>query len=119
MKQEEMVKKHAVEIIKNLVAELIKKNPVEILYNYEDDDQWSIVTQHVYEEDKEISIRLHENGVYDLHLGYYDKEDEFHEVIKPLTEEEKNLLPESLKKLMSKVLGDEEGMRLSGSFLSK
>jgi len=118
MKQEELVK-NAPAMIKELVAGLIKKNPVEILYNFEDDDQWSIVTLHIYEEDKEISIRLHENEVYDLHLGYYDKDDEFHELVKPLSEEEKKLLPESLKKVMTKVLADEEGMRLSGSFLSK
>ena len=119
MTYEELVKNHSAEIIEKLIQEVISKDPVEILYNFEDDDQWAIITMHVYEEDKEISIRLHVNDHYDLHLGYYDDEDEFFEIVKPLSEEEKKILPEGLKKVMKKVLSDEEGLRLSGNFLSR
>ncbi|HLK27373.1 MAG TPA: hypothetical protein VKT28_02245 [Puia sp.] len=119
MTYEELVKNHSGEMIEKLVTEVVSKNPVEVLFNYEDEDQWSIITMHVYEEDKEISIRLHANDVYELHFGYYDDDDEFFEIVKPFTEEEKKILPEGLKKVMKKVLADERGMRLSGNFLSK
>lgn len=119
MTNEDWVKNHSKEIIEKLVKKVVGKNPVEILFNYEDDDQWSIITTHEYEEDKEISLRLHANDSYELHVGYYDEDDEFFEVMKPLTEEEKKIIPEGLKKVMKKVLADEEGMRLSGNLLSK
>ena len=62
---------------------------------------------------------LHINNFYDLYLGYYDDEDEFFEIIHPLTEEEIEQLPIGLKKVMKKVLDDEKGLRLSGIFLSR
>ena len=116
---EELVKDHSADMIEKLVAWVISKDPVEIRFDFQDNDQWSIITMHVYEEDKEISLRLHMNDFYDLYFGYYDDEDEFFEIIHPLTEEEKKIIPEGLKKVMKKVLADEEGMRLSGNFLSK
>ena len=116
---EELVKDHSADMIEKLVAWVISKDPVEIRFDFQDDDQWSIITMHVYEEDKEISLRLHLNDFYDLYFGYYDDEDEFFEIIHPLTEEEKKIIPEGLKKVMKKVLADEEGMRLSGNFLSR
>jgi hypothetical protein len=36
-----------------------------------------------------------------------------------LTEEEKMMIPERLKKVMGKVLADEKGMRLPKDFLSR
>ena len=119
MTYEELVKNNAAEIIEKLVTDVVTKEPVEVHFNFEDDDQWAVITLNVYEEDKEISVRLHANDVYDLHFGYYDDEDEFHEIVKPLTEEEKKILPERLRKVMMKVLIDEKGMRLPMNFLSK
>lgn len=116
---EELVKDHSADMIEKLVAWVISKDPVEIRFDFQDNDQWSIITMHVYEEDKEISLRLHLNDFYDLYFGYYDDEDEFFEIIHPLTEDEKKIIPEGLKKVMKKVLADEEGMRLSGNFLSR
>ena len=116
---EELVKDHSGDMIEKLVAWVISKDPVEIRFDFQDNDQWSIITMHVYEEDKEISLRLHLNDFYDLYFGYYDDEDEFFEIIHPLTEEEKKIIPEGLKKVMKKVLADEEGMRLAGNFLSR
>jgi hypothetical protein len=112
-----LVKNHSGELIEKLVTHIISNNPVEVLFNFEDDDQWSIISMHQYEEDLEISIRLHANGVYDLFLGYYDEEDEFHDIIHPLTDEEVLQLPEGLKKVMKKVVEDEKGMRLSGALM--
>ena len=119
MTYEELVKDHSADMIEKLIAWVVSKDPVEIRFDFQDGDQWSIITMHIYEEDKEIALRLHINDQYDLYFGYYDDDDEFFEIIHPLTGEEKKLIPEGLKKVMKKVLADEEGMRLSGNFLSR
>jgi hypothetical protein len=74
---------------------------------------------HQYEEDLEISLRLHLNKIYDLYLGYYDDEDEFHELTHILTEDEVAQLPKGLQKLMNKVVGDEQGLRIKSEFLKQ
>ncbi|TAH09495.1 MAG: hypothetical protein EAZ12_06505 [Sphingobacteriia bacterium] len=119
MKYEELIQHHSGELIEKLVSYVISKDPVEILFNFEDDDQWAIISMHQYEEDLEISLRLHPNQQFDLYLGYYDDEDEFHELIHALNQAEMDQLPEGLKKLMKKVVDDEKGMRIAGNFLSK
>ena len=119
MKYEELVKNHAAELIEKLVTDVVTKDPVEIRFDFEDDDQWAIISMHIYEEDKEISVKLHANNRYALYFGYYDDEDEFFEITKTLTEEEKDGLPKRLQKVMEKVLADEKGMRMPGNFLSR
>jgi hypothetical protein len=119
MTYEELVKNHAGELVEKLVTEVINKDAVEVRFEFEDNDQWSVVSIHIYEEDKEISLRLHANDQFELHFGYYDDEDEFFEIIQMLTPEEKNVIPKGLQKVMAKVLSDEQGMRLAGNFLSK
>ena len=119
MKYEELVNNHAAELIERLVTDVVTKDPVEIHFDFEDDDQWAVISMHIYEEDKEISVRLHANNRYELCFGYYDDEDEFFEITKTLTEEEKDGLPKRLQKVMEKVLADEKGMRLPGNFLSR
>jgi hypothetical protein len=119
MNYEELVKNHAGEMIEKLLTEVIGKDAVEIRFDFEGNEQWSVVTMHIYEEDKEISLRLHANDRYDLYFGYYDDADEFFEIIQPLTPEEIKIIPKGLQKLMGKVLADEQGMRLPGNFLSK
>ena len=119
MNYEDLVKDHATQMIDLLIKDMVKKSTVEIFFNFEEEDQWSILTMHDYKEDKEISLRLHPGDVFDLHLGYYDEEDEFFEIVKVLSEQEKKAIPDGLKKLMRKVLADEEGMRVPGNLLSK
>jgi|SRR5579859_579654 len=119
MTYEDLLKNHAGEMVEKLVTEVINKDVVEVHFDYEDNEQWSVITIHVYEEDKEISLRLYANDRYELHLGYYDDEDEFFELAQPLTPEEKEVIPKGLRKVMGKVLADEQGMRLPGNFLSK
>ncbi len=119
MTYEELVKNHAGELVEKLVTEVINKDVVEVRFEFEDDDQWSVINMHIYEEDKEISLRLHAHDQYELHFGYYDDEDEFFELTQILSSEEKKVIPKGLQKVMSKVLGDEQGMRLPGNFLSK
>jgi hypothetical protein len=119
MTNEERVKNHSGEMIKKLVADAVSQKAVEIRFEFEDNDQWSIITMHDYEEDHEISVRLHANDLYDLHFGFYDDDDEFKEIIQKLTPEEKKIIPKGLQKVLGKVLADEQGMRLPGSLLSK
>jgi hypothetical protein len=119
MNYEELVKNHAGEMIERLVTDILSKDVVEIRFEFEDNEQWSVITMHIYEEDKEISLEVHSNDRYHLYFGYYDDEDEFHEIIQPLTAEEKKIIPRGLQKAMEKVLVDEQGMRLPGNFLSK
>jgi hypothetical protein len=54
-----------------------------------------------------------------LQFGYYDDEDEFIELLQPLTQTEIDLIPKGLQKVMGKVVSSEEGLRLPGNFLSR
>jgi len=117
MGYEELVRNHAGDLIEKLLREVTGKNSVEIHFAFEDEDQWSFVSIH--EEDNEISLRLHANDLFNLYVGYYDEADEFFEIIQPLTPEEVNGIPKGLRKLMQKVLIDEQGMRVPGKLLSK
>jgi len=116
---EELIKNHSADVIEKLITEVLTKDFIEIHFDFLEGDQWSIITTHQYEEDKEISLRLHLNDYYDLYFGYYNDEDEFIEIVHPLTEEEKKIPPVRLKKVMKKVLDDEQGMRIPNNFLSR
>ena len=118
MTYEELVKNHSGELIEKLVTEVLSKEVVDIRFEFEDEDQWSMISMHIYEEDKEISLRLHANDRYDLCLGYYDDKDDFFEIIQPLTPDEKNILPKKLQKVMEKVLANEQGLRIPSKLLS-
>lgn len=119
MTYEDLVKNHAGEMIEKLVTDVVSKDAVEVRFEFLDNDQWSVISMHIYVEDKEISLRLHANDRYELYFGYYDDKDEFFEISQPLTPEEKKIIPKGLRKVMEKVLADEQGMRLPGNFLSK
>jgi hypothetical protein len=54
-----------------------------------------------------------------LQFGYYDDDDEFIELLQPLAQQEIDLIPKGLQKVMLKVLAGEEGLRLPGNFLSR
>ncbi len=119
MTYHELVNNHPGEMIERLLTEVIGKEATEIRFEFKDNEQWSVITMHIYEEDKEISLRLHGNDRYELYFGYYDDEDEFHEITKFLSPEEIKIIPERLGKIMKKVLADEQGMRIPGNLLSK
>ena len=116
---EELVKNHSADLIEKLLTEVLVKDRIEIRFDFSEGDQYSIITTHQYEEDKEVSLRLHLNDYYDLYFGYYDDEDEFIEILHPLTEAEKDILPPRLKKVMKKVLDDEQGMLIPANLLSR
>jgi hypothetical protein len=118
MAKEVSVKEQSNELIADLIKWVTGKAPVEIRFIDLDDDCCAIITLYDYKGDKELSLRLHLNDVYDVHIGYYDKDDEFIEIAAPLSPEQKATLPEKLKKLMKKVLDDEGGIRVPGSLLA-
>jgi alpha-amylase/alpha-mannosidase (GH57 family) len=116
---EALIKNHSAEVIEKTITEALSKEFVDIQFDFFEQDQWAVVTTHQYEEDREISIRLHLNDYWDLVFGYYDDDEEFIEIVHPLTEAEKKILPERLIKVMKKVLEDEKGMRIPNKLLFK
>ena len=119
MTYEELVKKHPGSLVEKIVTEVVNKDTVEVHFEDEDDEQWAVIKVHVYEEDKEMALRLLSDDRWVLQFGYYDDEDEFIELIQPLTQPEIDLIPKGLQKVMRKVVASEEGLRLPGNFLSR
>ena len=119
MTYEELVKNHAGSLVEKVVTEVMNKEAFEVRFETDDDDEWSVITMHIYEEDKEIAIILNPDDRWALHFGYYDDEDEFFELVQPLTPEQKDLIPKGLQKIMLKVLVSKKGMRVPGNFLSR
>ncbi len=118
MNYEDLVHKHTDKLIDKLITEVLSTEAIDIRFEFEDNEQWSLVTIHLYDDDEEISLRLHTGERFEIYLGYYDKKDDFHELAKDLTPAEVELIPKALKKAMAKVLADEEGLRLPGNFLT-
>ena len=117
MSFEKDVKKNSAAIIEQLISEALTETYLEVLFDYEGQDQWSFITTHHYEEDKEISLRLHSTNVFKLIIGYYDEEDEFHEIIHELNAEEQTVIPDGLQKLMQKVMNDEQSIKVATNLL--
>ena len=119
MTYEELVKKHPGSLVEKIVTEVVNKDAVEVHFEIMDDEQWSVIKVHVYEEDKEMALRLLSGNRWVLQFGYYDDDDEFIELLQPLTQPEIDLIPKGLQKVMQRVLVSEEGLRLPGNFLSR
>jgi len=119
MTYEELVKKHPGSLVEKIVTEVVSKDSVEVHFEDEDEEQWAVIKVHIYEEDKEMAIRLLSDDRWVLQFGYYDDEDEFIELLQPLTQPEIDMIPKGLQKVMRKVLASEEGLRLPGNFLSR
>ncbi|HTI93141.1 MAG TPA: hypothetical protein VL727_21225 [Puia sp.] len=119
MTYEELVKKHLGSLVEKIVTEVVNKDVVEVHFEDEGDEQWAVIKVHVYEEDKEMALRLLSDDKWVFQFGYYDDEDEFIELLQPLTQSEIDLIPKGLQKVMRKVVASEEGLRLPGNFLSR
>jgi hypothetical protein len=119
MTYEELVRNHPGTLVEKIVTEVVTKDIVEVHFEIEDEEQWSVIKVHVYEEDKEMALRLLLDNKWILQFGYYDDDDEFIELLQPLTQLEIDLIPKGLQKVMLKVLTSEDGMRLPGNFLSR
>lgn len=116
---EELVKKHPGSLVEKIVKEAISKESVEVSFEDEDDYEWAAIKVFNYDDDTEMSLRLLSDNRWILHFGYYDKKDDFVELIQPLTPKEIDLVPKSLQKVMVKVVSSEEGLRVPGAFFSK
>ena len=118
-KYEELVKNDPGSLVGQIVKEVVNKKAVDIHFEEEDDDQWAIVKVHKEDEDQEMAIRLLSGDKWVLQFGFYDDEDEFIELLQPLTQPEITLIPQGLQKVMRKVLSGEEGLRVPGNLLSR
>jgi hypothetical protein len=119
MTYEELVKKHPGSLVERIVTEVLSKDSFDVNFEDEDDEQWAVIKVHIYEEDKEMALRLLSDKRWILQFGYYDDEDEFIELLQPLTQAEIDLIPKGLQKVMLKVVASEEGLRVPGNFLSR
>ena len=119
MTYEELVKNHPGSLVEKIVTEVVSKDAVEVHFEEDDDEVWAVIKVHIYEEDKEMGIRLLSEDRWVLQFGYYDDEDEFIELLQPLTQTEIDMIPKGLQKVMRKVRVSEEGLRLPGKFLSR
>jgi hypothetical protein len=119
MKNEELIRQHPDTLVRKIVKEAAGAKAVDIHFEEEDEERRAVVKIHNYDEDEEMTLRLLPKNTWVLHLGYYDDEDEFVELLQPLTPAEIDLIPNGLQKVMLKVLVSEEGLRVPGSFLSK
>ena len=116
---EELIRQDPASLVKKIVEDVVSKKAVDVHFETDSDEEWAVVKIHLYEEDKEMAIRLLPEDRWVLQLAYYDEEDEFIELLQPLTQAEIDLIPKGLQKVMLKVLASEEGLRVPGNFLSK
>ena len=106
------------DMIKKLLSWLPAEKSVDIRFELGETDGWAVISLYEYEPDREISLRLLPDDSYELFYGYYDANDEFVEATRILGQDEAAMLPSALKKIMKKVLADEEGMRTPGKLLA-
>lgn len=116
-KYEELVRNSPGSLVEQIVTESVNKKAVEVHFEEEDDQQWAIIKVFKEEEDQEMAIRLQSGDQWVLQFGYYDDDDEFIELLQPLTQPEIDLIPQALQKVMLKVLASEEGLRVPGNLL--
>lgn len=111
------IERTASEIITELLEKLSQQNQVDIRFDFEGEDSWSVITLFDEEDDSQLSLRYYGNQKYVLVAGAYDESDDFVEVAEALTDTFVSNLPEGCTLLMHKVRDDEKGMRLAGHFL--
>lgn len=116
---EELVKNRPGSLVGEIVKESVSKKTVEVHFEEDDDQEWAIIRVHKEDEDLEMAIRFQTGDQWVLQFGYYDADDDFIELLQPLTQAEIDLIPQGLQKVMRKVLASEEGLRVPGAILSK
>lgn len=116
---EELVRKQPGALVQKIVTELAKSKTVDVHFEDEGDEAWAVIKAHFYEEDTEMGIRLLPDDKWVLQFGYYDDDDEFIELVHPLTQPDVDRIPVGLQKVMRKVLASEEGLRVPGTLLVK
>ena len=102
-----------------IVEDVTKQKAVDVHFEEENDDRWAIIKVYKDDEDQEIAIRFQTGDRWVLQFGYYDKNDDFIELLQPLAQAEIDLIPQALQKVMRKVVASEEGLRVPGNILAK
>jgi hypothetical protein len=118
-KIEELVKTNPGSLVAQIVKEVVSKKAVEVHFEEDDDDEFALVKVFKEDEDQEMALRLQKGDKWVLQFGYYDDEDEFIELFQPLASADIEAIPPGLQKVMRKVLGSEEGLRVPGNLLAK
>lgn len=111
------IKNNTSEIVENTLTTLLTESYIEVKFDFFKQDSWSYIVYNNYDEDKEFAIRFHKSNIFDVLVGYYDDEDEYHEIIEILTEEQVLQIPDGLRKVMKKVVLDEDGLRVPTQLL--
>jgi hypothetical protein len=63
-------KKRPGSLVEKIVTELLSKDAVDVHFEDEDDEQWAVIKVHIYEEDKEMALRLLSDNSWILQFGY-------------------------------------------------
>lgn len=116
---EELVRDQSGTLVEQIVTAVVKQKSVDVSFEEEDDQQWAIVKVYKEKEDQEMGIRLQTGDKWILQFGYYDEEDEFIELLQPLAPADIDRIPQTLQKVMRKVLVSEEGLRVPGGLLGR
>src|SRR5690349_1204778 len=95
---EELVRNQSGSLVEQIVTAVVKQKSVDIHFEEEDDQQWAIVKMYKEAEDQELAIRLQTGDKWILQLGYYDDDDEFIELLQPLTQPDIDRIPQALQK---------------------
>ena len=114
----EWVKTRPGALVEMIVAEVTTKKAVDVSFE-DEDDPYAMVKIYKDNDDQEMAIRLHPGDKWVLQFGYYDDDDEFIELLQPLTQPETDTIPQGLQKVMRKVLSSEEGLRVPGNLLTR
>jgi len=114
----EWVKTRPGVLVEQIIKEVISKKAVDVSFE-DEDDPYAMVKIYKDNDDQEMAIRLHPGDKWVLQFGYYDDDDEFIELLQPLTQPEIDTIPQGLQKVMRKVLSSEEGLRVPGNLLTK
>lgn len=118
-KYEEQLRNRPGALMEKIMKDAAKKKAVDVHFEDEGDQAWAVIKAHFYEEDTEMAIRLLSGDQWVLLLGYYDDDDEYIELLQPLTQPDIEGIPIGLQKVMRKVLASEEGLRVPANLLAK
>jgi hypothetical protein len=94
---------HAVTLLQGLLMETFKYDNVDISLFLDPKNPIALLTYDQWNSDKQLSLRLHRDGKFDLYFECYE-EDDYQSVIYELPEQDKTMIPDGLRQLMTEVI---------------
>lgn len=94
---------HAVKLLQALLLEIFKWDSVDIGIGLGGKKTCAMITHDPSNSDKQLSLRLHPDGCFDLYFECYE-EDDYGTAVYELTKQDTLLIPDGLKKLMEKAM---------------